>query len=173
MDERFGRVSNNEISIDKAFQKSSTLRKIFNCETERIWQKKSLLTRKLSIFYSSKPEYYESTKSIRKNCNFNIRKISIEDGQNTGEPGQQQFETGHVQLAQHLQPAGNPVEGTFRHPLPPGIGRPRMPIPGIQQNSHIRTTLGKNYTATLTSQYLWAFVRVTQFFDPINHDQCI
>ncbi|CAD6215553.1 GSCOCG00000363001-RA-CDS [Cotesia congregata] len=47
----------------------------------------------------------------------------------------QQFEPTHVQIPQHAQPANN-VEGTFRHPLPPGI-RPRMPI---QLNVFIRNT---------------------------------
>ena len=62
------------------------------------------------------------------------------DGQNSSEAVQQQFES--VQHPQHVHSTGNPIEGTFRHPLPPGIGRPRMPIPGIQPNPLIRNTLG-------------------------------
>ncbi|XP_011303059.1 histone-lysine N-methyltransferase 2C isoform X3 [Fopius arisanus] len=51
---------------------------------------------------------------------------------------QQQFEQGHVQISQHVQPAPNNVEGTFRHPLPPGM-RPRMPL---QLNVFIRNSQG-------------------------------
>jgi len=61
------------------------------------------------------------------------------DGQNNTENNQQQFEAGHVQLQQHSQVQNNSSEGTFRHPLPPGIVRPRMPI---QSNILIRNSIG-------------------------------
>lgn len=61
------------------------------------------------------------------------------DGQSNTENNQQQFDTGHVQLPQHSQATNNTGEGTFRHPLPPGIVRPRMPI---QSNVLIRNQIG-------------------------------
>jgi len=61
------------------------------------------------------------------------------DGPNNTENNQQQFEAGHVQLQQHSQVQNNSSEGTFRHPLPPGIVRPRMPI---QSNVLIRNSIG-------------------------------
>lgn len=74
--------------------------------------------------------------------NYNIIKLCIYfcnlDGQNNSESNQQQFEAGHVQLPQHSQVPSNTGEGTFRHPLPPGIVRPRM----IQPNVLIRNPIG-------------------------------
>jgi len=61
------------------------------------------------------------------------------DGQNNTDSNQQQFEASHVQLQQHSQAQSNAGEGTFRHPLPPGIIRPRMPI---QPNVLIRNPIG-------------------------------
>lgn len=61
-----------------------------------------------------------------------------QDGQQSAEPVQQQFDPGHVQLSQHTQQTTNSIEGTFRHPLPPGM-RPRMPI---QLNVFIRNSSG-------------------------------
>lgn len=69
------------------------------------------------------------------------------DGQNNSESSQQQFETSHVQLSQHSQMPGNSGnEGTFRHPLPPGIVRPRMPIqPNVLIRNPIGTPIGMFY----------------------------
>lgn len=68
------------------------------------------------------------------------------DGQNNSENNQQHFEANHVPLQQHSQMPSNTGEGTFRHPLPPGIIRPRLPI---QPNLLIRNSIGN-----IGSQYL-------------------
>lgn len=61
------------------------------------------------------------------------------DGQGGSDTAQPQFDGGHTQLPQHSQASGNTGEGTFRHPLPPSIVRPRMPI---QPNILIRNPIG-------------------------------
>lgn len=67
---------------------------------------------------------------------FQISLYQFLDSQNNTESNQQ-FDTGHVQLPQ--QAASSTGEGTFRHPLPPGIVRARMPI---QPNVLIRNQIG-------------------------------
>lgn len=76
--------------------------------------------------------------------------IHNSDGQNNTENNQQQFEAGHVQLQQHPQVQNNSSEGTFRHPLPPGIVRPRMPI---QPNVLIRNSIGMHIIFLFVKYY--------------------
>ncbi|XP_024945171.1 histone-lysine N-methyltransferase 2C isoform X3 [Cephus cinctus] len=96
--------------------------------------------------FNQQPEVNRQLRDLLQRQQFNKKMDTMnpswsQDGQNNGDTGQQQFESGHVQLPQHSQPSGNTGEGTFRHPLPPGIVRPRMPV---QPNVLIRNPIGMN-----------------------------
>ncbi|XP_063990116.1 histone-lysine N-methyltransferase 2C-like isoform X3 [Diachasmimorpha longicaudata] len=97
-----------------------------------------------SEVFSQQPEVNRQLRDLLQRQQFSkkIEQIpgnwSQEPPSPAGEGVPQPFEQGHVQISQHIQPAPNNVEGTFRHPLPPGI-RPRMPL---QLNVFIRNSQG-------------------------------
>lgn len=93
--------------------------------------------------FSQQPEVNRQLRDLlqRQQLNKKIDTISGNWNQEEGQFDSSNLQTTQQQLQQQhqLQPAGNTVEGTFRHPLPPGM-RPRIPIPG---GVFVRNTLGK------------------------------
>ncbi|XP_046742436.1 histone-lysine N-methyltransferase 2C-like isoform X3 [Diprion similis] len=96
--------------------------------------------------FNQQPEVNRQLRDLLQRQQFNKKLEPLatswnQDGQSVSENPQPQFDGSHPQLPQHSQASGNTGEGTFRHPLPPGIVRPRMPI---QPNVIIRNPIGLN-----------------------------